>query len=594
MAHVSVARAGVLANLFILVLLLTSLGSAAENSLPAVWREVPQHSTKDVGDIVRMTPSWWPRYGLAIGEGILFAEGFIYPNQFGYPEPYLITTTQIAYCANDDTLVPVLTTIPHGVSIAAVGDGVAHIVGGVVIEAEDEYYGRIYPTRLHTSADGLNWTTLPDSPDIMWKMPYNLFKAHGCLYLECAALDLRVFYAQFGITLDSGLLMDLNLAQLPMMESNAPLVYRSCDNGVSWTEVQNVPWHELNIFSIPQYDVAYNGRHYARAVTDINNPVHAQSYLFYAANDHVWNSMDIIPGALYPQFFSLAVSDDGLYAIAADSYFYYPYDFSTYEGVTVWKSVNGVDWAAHSLQVPAGTKMVASSNYFAAAPFEFENYMIKTPGIYYSQDGAGWFLWKDWPADCEEHSCAANPLILTEDALYLTVGINSGWPTTELWRMPLTIFSSDGPPRVTISRAINQPAHATAFPVVFDILWSEPINDFTTSDILLDGFYYLLTESSQWGDRMHYTLTVTGISTTLTESIIAPEILANMALDDTSTPNEAADCVNAQVVLNLPPEMPAYQHWLGVLLIALLAAVGATVIHSKIVSIRRQSSLRPM
>ena len=465
----------------------------------------------------------------------------------------------------------------RGVSVTAVGNDTAYVAGGIFIEQESEDQGAIYPTRIYTSSDGLQWDTLPDASAIMWKMPYHLFEAHGCLYFECASEDLKEFMAGFGITLEPGTLIPLFLVDILLDSGNlAPVVYRSCDGGASWTIVQDVPWHDGDTFSMPQYHVSFNNNHYTRAVTDINSPIGSRAYLFYADAFGIWQYQNVIPWASHQHVFGIGVSQNALYSIAMDTAWMSHFNHDgLYEGPTVWKSVNGVDWSPHSMQAPIAAALAASDNILVASHLTFDYVQLRTPGIYYSVDGASWFCWRDWPDDCADENCSAIPLMITDDALYLSVEIVDDWSTvTELWRMPVSLFLSDGPPRVTISRAMYQPAHATAFPIYFDIVWSKPVYGFSANDIVLDGFYFTLDEASQKNDGTHYILTVTGIVYGEGGTIVAPTIPEGMVVDGQGNPNEEAACVNADVVLELSPQVSVYKHSSGAILLVLLALLG--------------------
>ena len=517
-------------------------------------------TTKEDNGVTRMLPSWVPEHAFAIGGGILFSDLFVYPDNY-MDSPYFMTTTPIAFCNNDDMLVPVLTETPRGISIAAFDNSTAYVIGGIFYEEYDEYNGYIHPSRLFTSTDGVNWNTLPDAPEIMWKMPYHLFKANGCLYLECSSRDLKEYFEQYLITLEPGLL--INSAYLFTAAQDCGVAtYRSCDDGATWTEVSDIPWHDIFSSSIPQNHCVVNGTHYARSVTDINNQMASRAYLYYSDNGIDWQLKNVIPEAVNQHVSSIAATQDALYCHAADMEYmsYYYYD-TAYDGPTVWKSTNGLDWVAQSMQLPLLAGMASSDNALVAAPLHYEGPFLATSEICYSDDGAEWFAWRDWPVDCDNNGCYVEPLIVTSDAAYIKVNVTDNWPEEELWRMPLTLFSPDTHLRVTINRALGQPINATSFPVVFDIVWNKPVIGFESSDIVLDGYYFLLTESQQKGDGTHFTLTVTGIEPSWTGNTIAPQIPAGVALDDLSNPNEAAFVANASVTLNLPPEMPISGLW---------------------------------
>ena len=93
------------------------------------------------------------------------------------------------------------------------------------------------------------------------------------------------------------------------------------------------------------------------------------------------------------------------------------------------------------------------------------------------------------------------------------------------------------PPTVTIKQNPSQPDSTNAPPIIFDVVFSEPVQNFETGDIALSGSAGA-NSAVVSGSGANYTVTVSGM--TQSGTVIVPNIPANVAQDLSGKQNTAS------------------------------------------------------
>jgi hypothetical protein len=104
-------------------------------------------------------------------------------------------------------------------------------------------------------------------------------------------------------------------------------------------------------------------------------------------------------------------------------------------------------------------------------------------------------------------------------------------------------------PTVTIEQGAGQTDPTSTGPVVFDVLFSEPVTGFATGDVSLGGTSGATTATVTGGPSA-YTVTVTGMTTT---GPITASVDAGVAQDGVGNPNGASTSADNAVQWNQPP-----------------------------------------
>jgi autotransporter-associated beta strand protein len=111
-------------------------------------------------------------------------------------------------------------------------------------------------------------------------------------------------------------------------------------------------------------------------------------------------------------------------------------------------------------------------------------------------------------------------------------------------------FTADPPPlTVVVNRAAGQDATAGADPAVFLVVFSQPVNDFTSGDVAVAGTAGPTT-AAVTGSGTAYTVAVSGMTRSGTVSAV---VAAGVAHDGFGTPNQAGTGGDATVNYIAPP-----------------------------------------
>ncbi len=135
--------------------------------------------------------------------------------------------------------------------------------------------------------------------------------------------------------------------------------------------------------------------------------------------------------------------------------------------------------------------------------------------------------------------------------------LSSAAVTGKLRAATLTITDNDSPdttpPSVTVNQAAGQPDPATASPVTFTVVFSEPVTGFDAADITLGGSAAAGATKTVTGSGTTYTVTV-GVSTSGTLTATVPGGAATDAAGNANTPSTSTD---NSVTVNLGPDTTA-------------------------------------
>ncbi|MCC6698800.1 MAG: FG-GAP repeat protein [Candidatus Hydrogenedentes bacterium] len=100
-------------------------------------------------------------------------------------------------------------------------------------------------------------------------------------------------------------------------------------------------------------------------------------------------------------------------------------------------------------------------------------------------------------------------------------------------------------PTVTVEQAYGQSDPTESFPILFTVMFSEPVVEFTTSDVVIAGTAAGVTYSvSPAGPNAQYSITVTGASAGGT---IRPSVSAGCCQDTSGNPNAASSSADNSV-----------------------------------------------
>ena len=110
----------------------------------------------------------------------------------------------------------------------------------------------------------------------------------------------------------------------------------------------------------------------------------------------------------------------------------------------------------------------------------------------------------------------------------------------------------DPPPTVTINQGSTQVDPTSNSPIIFDVVFNEPVTGFATGDVTLSGTAGATTAVVS-GSGATYTVTVSGMSTSGT---VIASINADVALDAGSNPNLASTSTDNTVTYNVPVDPP--------------------------------------
>src|SRR5687767_3591227 len=110
----------------------------------------------------------------------------------------------------------------------------------------------------------------------------------------------------------------------------------------------------------------------------------------------------------------------------------------------------------------------------------------------------------------------------------------------------------DPQPTVTINQGSTQVDPTSTSPIIFDVVFSEPVTGFATGDVTLSGTAGATT-SVVSGSGATYTLTVSRMTTSGT---VIASINAGVAIDAGSNPNLASTSTDNTVTYNVPVDPP--------------------------------------
>jgi LPXTG-motif cell wall-anchored protein len=105
------------------------------------------------------------------------------------------------------------------------------------------------------------------------------------------------------------------------------------------------------------------------------------------------------------------------------------------------------------------------------------------------------------------------------------------------------------PPAVTIDQAAGQADPTSTSPILFTVVFSEPVTGFATGDVTLGGTAGA-TSAVVSGGPTTYTVTVTGMQPTGT---VTATVAAGVAVDGAGNPNTASTSTDSSVQWNAPP-----------------------------------------
>ena len=110
----------------------------------------------------------------------------------------------------------------------------------------------------------------------------------------------------------------------------------------------------------------------------------------------------------------------------------------------------------------------------------------------------------------------------------------------------------DPPPTVTINQGSTQVDPTSTSPIIFDVVFNEPVTGFATGDVTLSGTAGATTAIVS-GSGANYTVTVSGMTTSGT---VIASINAGVAIDAGTNPNLASTSTDNTVTYNVPVDPP--------------------------------------
>src|SRR5688572_7835780 len=113
----------------------------------------------------------------------------------------------------------------------------------------------------------------------------------------------------------------------------------------------------------------------------------------------------------------------------------------------------------------------------------------------------------------------------------------------------------DPQPTVTINQGSTQVDPTSTSPIIFDVVFSEPVTGFATGDVTLSGTAGATTAVVS-GSGATYTVTVSGMTTSGT---VIASINAGVAIDAGSNPNLASTSTDNTVTYDTPPTVTINQ-----------------------------------
>src|SRR5688572_25060208 len=113
----------------------------------------------------------------------------------------------------------------------------------------------------------------------------------------------------------------------------------------------------------------------------------------------------------------------------------------------------------------------------------------------------------------------------------------------------------DPQPTVTINQGSTQVDPTSTSPIIFDVMFSEPVTGFATGDVTLSGTAGATTAVVS-GSGATYTVTVSGMTTSGT---VIASINAGVAIDAGSNPNLASTSTDNTVTYDTPPTVTINQ-----------------------------------
>lgn len=117
--------------------------------------------------------------------------------------------------------------------------------------------------------------------------------------------------------------------------------------------------------------------------------------------------------------------------------------------------------------------------------------------------------------------------------------------------MDMLVDKSDNTPTVSINQGSAQADPTSASPIVFDVVFSEPVTGFTDSDISFTGSTATGTLAAAVnGSGETYTVSVSGMATSGT---VIASIAAGAAVDADNNPTGASTSTDNTVTFNSPP-----------------------------------------